>query len=751
MPDYLSTGIHQLDTLLGGGLIPGLTVVIRGQPGTGKTTLVLQIGRYVSQERGYHFSFVSVESQPQEALSRITKSLFGAELKQYLGTSGWDLIDLDAEFVEGLRLVAASVHPELAALPAAELRQNHLEKLRKLDLGVVLSKIWERKLPKSSTGNVLVVVDSLNALMYRAQSWFREYPERQLLLAVIQSFKDWRQTGPNATVIFTAEDTTSAESAAAESAVADTVIELRQEPRTYKLAIAPNQDEQWSEHLLFCRVTKGRGLHIQRRPCCYEFVERKPEDDPSIKGGITFFETYAAQGLVCLFHENEAQRQVIQTLREVDVPSSYPGVFVQEFSRPSLQRMFAVRRHQEQIPPRQPMVLSHVDEYWIEVLHQHDLLQPIPKNKLKLFGFEHEQHPNGSPIINELARGTKQQLWQDTDTFLAVPQMGNVGMLVYRSDLVKRTPTTWTELEEECGKLKAAGQPHEFLLETQTYDSLIATVLELGWSHGFFWSTKPRDDPKKMEIKILPGSSFSQFVDAMNMLYRWIHKDNSIVPRASTVDPEHFAGNPKDDNVDAKRHSGNNWAFARHWFTTWVDFRTRRDQNGRWLIPHAEDVKFDVAPIPISDEYRDRQLAPGPIPYEKHHSAAGEWYLAIQKGSENVELGINLINNLMTARKVTERALSGAELPVMQQFYKHYGSSICPHTYKSFDEIRQMFAVDARSRTEFHDFRKVARILNGPVSAIVTNPNLDVTKIRELLENAFQEIDPDIDKALLNA
>ena len=41
-PDRLATGISELDRVLGGGLVPGSLVLIGGEPGIGKSTLVLQ-------------------------------------------------------------------------------------------------------------------------------------------------------------------------------------------------------------------------------------------------------------------------------------------------------------------------------------------------------------------------------------------------------------------------------------------------------------------------------------------------------------------------------------------------------------------------------------------------------------------------------------------------------------------------------------------------------------------------------------
>ncbi len=44
----LSTGIADLDTVLGGGILPGGVVLLAGQPGIGKSTLLLQVTNYVA-------------------------------------------------------------------------------------------------------------------------------------------------------------------------------------------------------------------------------------------------------------------------------------------------------------------------------------------------------------------------------------------------------------------------------------------------------------------------------------------------------------------------------------------------------------------------------------------------------------------------------------------------------------------------------------------------------------------------------
>ena len=45
------TGIHELDRVLGGGIVPGSLVLVGGDPGIGKSTLLLQVCRMLSKDK----------------------------------------------------------------------------------------------------------------------------------------------------------------------------------------------------------------------------------------------------------------------------------------------------------------------------------------------------------------------------------------------------------------------------------------------------------------------------------------------------------------------------------------------------------------------------------------------------------------------------------------------------------------------------------------------------------------------------
>jgi DNA repair protein RadA/Sms len=64
-----STGIHELDRVLGGGLVPGSLVLVGGDPGIGKSTLLLQAVAKLA-EAGSRVLYVSAEESLQQIKMR---------------------------------------------------------------------------------------------------------------------------------------------------------------------------------------------------------------------------------------------------------------------------------------------------------------------------------------------------------------------------------------------------------------------------------------------------------------------------------------------------------------------------------------------------------------------------------------------------------------------------------------------------------------------------------------------------------
>jgi circadian clock protein KaiC len=107
----VTTGIKGLDDMLGGGFLPGSMVLVRGAPGTGKTSLALQFlisGTTKHKEPGLLISFEEFPS----SLHRDAESL------------GWDLQGLVAD--GHLHLMFTSPEVFLASLESPDSPLNQL-------------------------------------------------------------------------------------------------------------------------------------------------------------------------------------------------------------------------------------------------------------------------------------------------------------------------------------------------------------------------------------------------------------------------------------------------------------------------------------------------------------------------------------------------------------------------------------------------------------------------------------------------
>ncbi len=79
--DRMETGISELDCVLGGGLVPGSLVLLGGEPGIGKSTILLQMAMEISQKQGEVLYVSGEESAAQvrlraERLGAVSKDLW---------------------------------------------------------------------------------------------------------------------------------------------------------------------------------------------------------------------------------------------------------------------------------------------------------------------------------------------------------------------------------------------------------------------------------------------------------------------------------------------------------------------------------------------------------------------------------------------------------------------------------------------------------------------------------------------------
>src|SRR5213076_1486989 len=69
------SGINEFDRILGGGIVPGSAVLIGGEPGIGKSTLLLQVARELASSTGYQ-PVASRSKNDDGLVARATKILY---------------------------------------------------------------------------------------------------------------------------------------------------------------------------------------------------------------------------------------------------------------------------------------------------------------------------------------------------------------------------------------------------------------------------------------------------------------------------------------------------------------------------------------------------------------------------------------------------------------------------------------------------------------------------------------------------
>ena len=87
----LSTGIADLDAVLGGGILPGGVMLLAGQPGIGKSTLLMQVAAHIAESNSV--LYVSGEESASQVKLRATRlgAAAGDDLHFAASTSADDI------------------------------------------------------------------------------------------------------------------------------------------------------------------------------------------------------------------------------------------------------------------------------------------------------------------------------------------------------------------------------------------------------------------------------------------------------------------------------------------------------------------------------------------------------------------------------------------------------------------------------------------------------------------------------------
>ena len=373
--DIVPTGIGELDRLLGGGLPRTGTVLLRGGPGSGKTTLCLQIlYNILAGHPGSMGVYVSLEVEPAKAV-RHMKNAYGKDLRLFR----------DGHF-------ATLSHEELCA------RRGHHPRQVKVFVNSLLDKL--ARLQVDGAWPKIIVVDSLSVLV----NLFRD--ARGNVKDVRGVLHDLMQAAATHfamyTLVFCGECDPSSPRAASllgESFFSDVEIVLSSE-RVPAHSRPPETVGPRAEQRFFCEVRKARELPRLVQRCSYDFETGK---------GLVFYETFPGDGRIVVFQENLPMREEWRIFRRRDIPDLYPCLGFDTFDRSGLQRTFASQRRLRSIPQRTNMTLHSFDTYWInwyaELCQRWDIAMTLKAKPLHCApSSEKEKHERFSVLVGKVHR-----------------------------------------------------------------------------------------------------------------------------------------------------------------------------------------------------------------------------------------------------------------------------------------------------------------------------------------------------------
>ncbi len=101
----VSTGINELDRVLGGGVVEGSVVLVGGDPGIGKSTLLIQAASYLSERSG-KVLYVSGEESPEQIKLRAERLSINSDGIILLSETHLEgIIDSAAQLVPGIIVI----------------------------------------------------------------------------------------------------------------------------------------------------------------------------------------------------------------------------------------------------------------------------------------------------------------------------------------------------------------------------------------------------------------------------------------------------------------------------------------------------------------------------------------------------------------------------------------------------------------------------------------------------------------------
>jgi len=503
------------------------------------------------------------------------------------------------------------------------------------------------------------------------------------------------------------------------------------------------------------------------------------------------------------------------------------------------------------VSPGEKKISECLAECWHEFNQHKEILLPIPKKDLRLFGEQRSQ------ILSDLLQKHEYIFDNKKENLLSVPFNANISFLVYRKDLLNGLAKTNTEGDllkfrsrlieivdkekmeigefiEAFRKTRAKAQkthmakafefPNdkndkaarerfltdksllsqdyvprtweevivlcelygwEHLIETRSFDTLLCTFLELVWGCG-------ADLEVNAEYEITITDDFlARFYQAV-FLFQELLKH---APENATLDAHIFGKYVKGyPCANGQRVKKEDWAFMRQWHSTLVDVLVTKADKSNYCWTSGPEKKKNAKAETKTDSQQNSDSKPAleitslPESFWRFYgeggggqkmsgkggndkgnkglagqgiSCWGDWHLAVLRGSENMKLAVGLVNNLMSSSKISTRALSGAAMPAVEEFYKIYKADPCVHLpersgdfqmpRRTYGEVKDKFFPIARTRSKIFDYRHVMREIHGFVVELVYNrrDHRSPEQVSKVLNDVFRRINALSERELL--
>ncbi|WP_403022685.1 DNA repair protein RadA [Salinibacterium sp. GXW1014] len=121
--EHQPSGIHEFDRVLGGGIVPGATILLSGEPGVGKSTLLLEVASKAAQG-GQRVLYVSAEESVNQVRMRAQRTdalhdnlYLAAETDLATIIGQVDQVQPQLLIVDSVQTVSSSLNDGLAGQP----------------------------------------------------------------------------------------------------------------------------------------------------------------------------------------------------------------------------------------------------------------------------------------------------------------------------------------------------------------------------------------------------------------------------------------------------------------------------------------------------------------------------------------------------------------------------------------------------------------------------------------------------------